>query len=269
MAHDHGMRTDHRRHHVRHDRPRRRRVATALAGSVVALLAACGGDDSAAAPVVDPGDGGDYAPVLDPDDFVDVIDNPFMPMPVGASWRYEGESDGELEVVEVTVTGDRESILGISATVVRDTVTIGGELVEDTYDWFAQDSTGNVWYLGEDVSDYEDGELVSTAGSWTAGVDGAMPGIVMPAVPKVGDAYRQEFYPGEAEDMMELIEVSSSLVVPGGSFDDVVVTRDWNPLEPDTIEQKWYARGVGLIREEKTAGGDGFAELVEFTGPEG
>jgi hypothetical protein len=215
--------------------------------------------------VIDPGDGNDYSPTLDPESFVDTIDNPYLPMPVGAYWRYEGESDGEREIVEVTVTGDRKIVLGISAFVVRDTVTIGGELVEDTFDWFAQDADGNVWYLGEDSKEYEDGAVVSTEGSWQAGVDGALPGIVMPATPATGDVYRQEFYPGEAEDMMEIVDVGGTLTVTAGAFDDVLTTKDWTPLEPDTIEEKAYASGVGKIREAKTAGGDGFSELVEYT----
>ncbi len=243
-------------------------ISFALVLFVSGSLAACGADSPRAAdstPAIDPGDGGDYAPQLDPADFVDVIDNPFLPMPVGAHWRYEGESDGDIETVDITVTGDRKKILGILAVVVRDTVTIGGRLVEDTYDWFAQDSTGNVWYLGEDVKDYENGELVSTAGSWEAGVDGAFPGIVMPAVPAAGDVFRQEFYSGEAEDMMEIIGVDGTATVRAGSFDEVVSTRDWTPLDPGTIEEKSYARGVGKIREAKTAGVPGFAELVEYT----
>jgi hypothetical protein len=206
-------------------------------------------------------------PSLDPAEFVAVIDNPYMPMPVGAHWRYEGESDGEVEVVDIAVTGDRKTIMGISAVVVRDTVTVDGELVEDTYDWFAQDADGNVWYLGEDSKDYEDGKVVSTEGSWEAGVDGALPGIVMPAAPKVGDAYRQEYYPGEAEDMMEIIEVGGHLAVTAGSFDDVVRTKDWSPLEPEVVEEKAYARGVGRIREAKVAGGEGFADLVSYSVP--
>ncbi len=263
-------------------RPSTHRTAALLAAALLpAIAAGCGSSEPSAAPtntttttpttiaavtpVIDPGDGGTYAPVLDPADFVDQIDNPYLPMPVGARWRYEGESDGEIETIEISVTGDRKTVLGISTFVIRDTVTIGGELVEDTYDWFAQDADGNVWYLGEDVKDYENGVVVSTAGSWEAGVDGALPGIVMPAEPQLADVYRQEFFPGEAEDMMQIIGVSESVTVAAGSFDDVTLTRDWSPLEPAAVEEKAYARGVGKVREEKTVGGDGFAELVEFT----
>ncbi len=218
-------------------------------------------------PVIDPGDGRDYRPVLDPKNFVDVIDNPYLPFPAGASWRYEGTADGEAEIIEVTVTGERKEIMGISAVVVRDTVSVVGAVVEDTYDWYAQDAQGNVWYLGEDVKDFENGQVVSTAGSWEAGVDGALPGIVMPGVPAPGDPYRQEYYAGEAEDMMQILEVGSSLTAGGRVYDDVVRTRDWSPLEPDVVEEKAYARGVGKIVERKTIGGDGFAELVSSSLP--
>ena len=257
---------------------RHRRVLT-LGLLAISLASACGGDDddsagsattsgSATTPVIDPGDGGNYAPDIDPASFVDVVDNPYFPLPVGSEWVYEGESDGELERVEIIVTDQSKTVMGIAATVVRDSVYVEDELVEDTYDWFAQDADGNVWYLGEDSTEYEDGEAVSTEGSWEAGVDGALPGIVMPAEPAVGDAFRQEYYAGEAEDMFEVSEVGGSAEVPAGTFDEVVTTRDWNPLEPEVIEEKQYAPGVGKIREEKVAGGEEVSELIEYTLPE-
>lgn len=241
---------------------------------------ACGGDDTTpdgsstterpadattTAPVIDPGDGGKYVAELNAADVVEDIDNPYMPLVVGARWHYEGDSDGEIETTDVVVTADRKQVMGISAVVVRDTVAVAGDVVEDTYDWFVQDTAGNVWYLGEEVKDYENGKLVSTAGSWEAGVDGAQPGIVMPAHPAVGDVYRQEFYPGEAEDMMEILAIDATASVPAGEFTKVVTTRDWNPLEPEAVEEKSYAPGVGLVREEKVAGGAGLAELHEHT----
>jgi hypothetical protein len=241
------------------------------------LLAACGGDDdngTATAPsdgattattaAIDPGDGGNYQPDVDPADFVAEIDNPYLPWIVGSRWVYEGESDGESERVEVVVTDERKTVMGIEATVVRDSVYAGGELKEDTFDWYAQDRDGNVWYLGEETKEYEDGEVASTEGSWEAGVDGAQPGIVMPADPTVGFAYRQEYYAGEAEDMGEIIEVGATVDVPAGHYEDVVITKDWNPLEPEMIEQKQYAPGVGPVHEQLVAGGDGLLELVEF-----
>jgi len=234
------------------------------------VAAGCGGDadDAAdAAPVIDPGDGGHYDPDIDPADFVKVIDNPYLPYRRGARWVYEGESDGELEHVEVTVTDGERTVMGVAVTVVRDTVSdADGQLIEDTFDWFAQDRDGNVWYFGELSKEYEDGELVGTEGSWEAGVDGALPGIVMPADPTVGFAYRQEYDEGEAEDMGEVVRVGVRKSVAAGSYEDAVVTRDWNPLEPDVVEEKYYAPRVGLLFETTTAGGEGSTELIEHTG---
>lgn len=255
------------------------RHGTAALGALLLLVAAgCGSDSTTAsgadqtttttiAPVIDPGDGGDYAPELDPADFVDVIDNPYLPLTVGSRWVYEGPADepGQIEHIEVVVLPDRKEVLGISATVVRDTVTVNGVLLEDTYDWYAQDKEGNVWYLGEDVKNYEDGKLVDTDGSFEAGVDGAYPGIVMLADPKVGDAYRQEFYEGEAEDLGEVVRIGGSKTVPAGTYTDLLVTKDWNPLDPEVVEQKTYAPGVGVIFEEHIQGGTGTSTLVSFT----
>jgi hypothetical protein len=247
----------------------------------VALVPACGGDDgessgttssppaatTASTPVIDPGDGGNYQPDVDPANFVAAIDNPYLPWIAGSRWVYEGESDGEPERVEIIVTDERKTVMGIEATVVRDSVYSGDELKEDTFDWYAQDRDGNVWYLGEDTKEYEEGEVVSTEGSWEAGVDGAQPGIVMPAEPTVGFAYRQEYYAGEAEDLGEIIEVGGTVDGPAGHFEDVVTTKDWTPLDPEMIEHKQYAPGVGTVREELVAGGDEVLELVEFTPP--
>lgn len=216
-------------------------------------------------PVIDPGDGGVYQPNIDPADFVDAIDNPYLPMAVGSSWVYEGTSEGETERVEIVVTDQRRVVMGVETTVVRDSVYVDGELIEDTLDWFAQDLQGNVWYFGEDVKDYENGQVVSTAGSWEAGVDGALPGIVMPAEPGAGQAYRQEYYPGEAEDMFKIVAADGAVEVAAGSFDRVITTWDWTPLEPEVIEEKTYAFGFGRITEVKVAGGEGSVELIEYT----
>jgi hypothetical protein len=250
----------------------RSRSSTLAAGiALVALFGgACGSDDNGpeattaeVEAVIDPGDGGNYAPTIDPADFVSVVDNPYFPLQPGTRWVYEGED----ERIETVVTDQHKRVMGVDVTVVRDTVSdLDGQLIEDTIDWFAQDRAGNVWYFGEESKDYEDGKVVSTDGSWEAGVDGALPGIVMPAEPKVGRAYRQEFYEGEAEDMAEIRRVGVHKEVPFGAFDDVVVTRDWNPFEPDVIEEKYYAPGVGMIFETKTAGDTGSAELIEHTG---
>jgi hypothetical protein len=248
-------------------------AALALAGL---LAAGCGDDPEPEAPdaagsapvepVIDPGDGGVYEPEIDPADFVDVIDNPYLPLTPGSRWVYDERSDGETERIEVTVTAERRDVMGVSTVVVRDTVTTGdGELVEDTFDWFAQDVHGNVWYFGEETAEYEDGEAVSTEGSWEAGVDGALPGIVMPAAPEPGEAYRQEYSEGEAEDLAEVVRTGAHESVPAGDYDDLVVIREWNPFEPEVVEEKYYAAGVGMVLEVKTEGGRGRGELIEHT----
>jgi len=225
------------------------RLRAGIALAALAVAASC----SSAAPI-DPGDGGDYRFLLTPADFVDRIDNPWLPLAPGSRWVYEG--GGERIVVEVLV--ETRQVMGITATIVRDTVTDGGELVEDTYDWFAQDVDGNVWYLGEESVEYRDGEPVSSAGSWEAGVDGALPGIIMAADPAAGDAYRQEYSVGEAEDMAEVVRIGDRVSVPAGDFEGVLVTREWTPLSPRVDEFKYYASGVGLIRES------GGARLIEY-----
>jgi hypothetical protein len=221
--------------------------------------------DELAQPVIDPGDGGDYAPTIDPADFSDVVDNPFMPLLPGGRWVYEERSaDGEVTDVVVEVLDERRTVMGVSTVVVHDVASVEGDVVEDTYDWFAQDSAGNVWYFGEDTTSYDDAGTSSTKGAWEAGVGGAFPGIAMPAEPEVtGKGYRQEYLPGTAEDMGEVIAVSGSASTPFGDFDDVIVTRDWTPLEPDVVEEKTYARGVGVVSETSNEGDTDL--LVEFT----
>lgn len=188
-----------------------------------------------------------YAPEIDPADFVDVVDNSYFPLQRGRRWIYEEETDEGTERVEVVVTGDKREILGVECTVVRDTVTLGGELVEDTFDWFAQDRDGNVWYFGELSLSYADGELESLEGSWEAGVDGAQPGIVMPAEPEVGKLYRQEYFLGEAEDLARVLSLSETATVPAGNFTNCIKTEETTPIEPSALEHKFYAPGVGFV----------------------
>ena len=202
---------------------------------------------------------------LDPADFVTRIDNPYWPMVPGTTWVYrETDAEGNEQQVEVTVTDRSKTILGIEATVVRDVVSADGQPVEDTYDWYAQDRWGNVWYLGEDTKEYEEGKVVSTEGSWEAGVDGAQAGVIMPARPEVGMAYRQEYYAGEAEDAGEILSLDEQVEVPFGSFDGVLMTKDTNALEPDVLEHKFYGKEVGPVLTIDVAGGGGREELLRF-----
>jgi hypothetical protein len=238
-------------------------VATAL------VMSACGGGNDEAS------DSGSAAlpqgsePVeLDPADFTTEIDNPWWPMRPGNRWIYrETDTEGSEQRVVVTVKDETKMIAnGIEARVVRDVVTEGGEPVEITDDWYAQDSGGNIWYLGEDTAEYENGKVATRAGSFEAGVDGAFPGVIVPADPQPGMEYRQEYYEGEAEDEAAIVSVGTEQVeVPAGYFDEVLMTRDLVPLEPKVQEFKFLARDVGPVLALAVSGGPpGVEELVSY-----
>jgi hypothetical protein len=247
------------------------RTLTIATASVLAAVAigACGDDDGNG----DQTAGSDLPqgsePVeLNPADFTTEIDNPYWPMGVGSRWVYdEIDEEGKVLKVEVTVTDRTKQIAkGVEARVVRDVVSEDGEPVEVTDDWYAQDAEGNIWYLGEDTAEYENGKVVTRAGSFEAGVDGAQPGVIMPANPQDGMTYRQEYYAGEAEDEGEILSLNQQVAVPFGRFTDALMTRDTNPLEPKVNELKFYAEGVGpvLTLDIGTVGG-GREELVSYT----
>ncbi len=213
--------------------------------------------------------GQSYQPdVPPPSEFVATVDNPYMPWIPGTKMVFEGVSDGQRERNVVFVTDRTEMVMGVAATVVHDQVfSANGDLAEDTFDWYAQDTAGNVWYFGEDTAEYKNGSVTSTAGSWKAGVDGAQPGVVMLAQPTVGEAYHQEFRKGEAEDVGKVIAVGDSVDVPYGPFDKVVVTEDTTPLEPQIVEHKFYAPGIGVVIEHVIRGAQEISKLVSFTPP--
>ena len=227
------------------------RVALVL----VLLAAGCGADEQAALP-----QGSD--PVeIDPSRFSAEIDHPFWPMSPGTVWVYrEGE-----QRVEVTVTDRTRMVMGVETRVVHDLVTENGVPVEDTFDWYAQDDEGNLWYFGEDTTEFEDGKPAGHAGAWEAGVDGALPGILLPAEPEVGMAYRQEYYAGEAEDRAKVLSLAEPVSVPFGEFSGALQTEDTTPLEPDVVEQKFYVRGIGPVLALKVKGDRGREELVSDT----
>ena len=247
-------------------------VALAVLGALFAV-AACGGKDTKAGvssdPMVSTLPQGSEPVELDPKDFTTEIDNPYWPMAPGNKWVYrETDTKGALEDVVVEVTGETKTIAnGIEARVIRDTVSENGVPVEITDDWYAQDSSGNIWYLGEYVTNYENGKVVDHNGSFEAGVDGAQGGIAMPANPTPGLSYRQEYYQGKAEDRAAVITVGEEQVqVKFGYFkDNVLMTRDLVPLEPKVQELKFYAPGVGPLLSVHTDGNGGRAELVSFT----
>ncbi len=207
-----------------------------------------------------------YQPDIDPANFTSAIDNPLFPLKPGTRFVYTGVRDGQTQTDIVEVTAQTKVIMGVTCVAVQDTATHGSRLLEKTTDWYAQDLQGNVWYFGEDTAEYnKKGEVSSREGSWQGGVDGAQPGIIMPAHPDVPFSYRQEFYAGHAEDMAWLIKTNQSTKVPYGSFHDAVITLEWTPLEPDVVSEKVYAPGVGLISEHDVAGGDERSALVSVS----
>jgi len=193
------------------------------------------------------------------------IDNPYFPLRPGTTFVYEGFPRGQGQRTEVQVTRETRMIQGVSCVVVHDRVWSKGELLEDTFDWYAQDRAGNVWYMGEQTTEYKNGVPSTSAGSWEAGVNGAQPGYIMEAHPQVGDAYRQEYLAGEAEDIAEVAGVSQSVSVRYGSWaSNVLLTREWTPLERAVVENKFYALGVGMVKTETVKGGAEVSELVEI-----
>jgi hypothetical protein len=208
--------------------------------------------------------GGSYNPKIDPGDFADAIDNRYLPLVPGTTFHYRAQTAAGVELDDVEVTHETRSILGVPCTVVHDTVTLGGDLTEDTIDWYAQDKAGNVWYFGEEAKQYADGILVGIDGSWMAGVDGALPGIVMEANPAIGDVYRQEFAIGEAEDMGQVQALGQSVSVPYGSFTNALETKEFSALEPGTTENKYYVPTVGFVQAVDPATGE-HQDLVSIT----
>jgi hypothetical protein len=206
---------------------------------------------------------------LDPARFAGVaITHPFWPMAPGSRWTYrETDVDGTVQDVEVTVTDKTKQILGITATVVHDVLKEDGEVVEDTFDWYAQDVDGNLWYLGEDTKEFENGKVTSTEGSWEAGVDNAQPGIILPAAPAVGMTYRQEYLAGQAEDEASVMSLTEHVRLKAGIWDGVLTTRETTALEPDVVEYKFYARGVGEVQAIDVSDGTSREELLTFTHP--
>ncbi len=201
---------------------------------------------------------------LDPAEFTTKIDNPYWPMAPGARWVSREVENGVVQRVVVTVTNRTKVVDGVTARVIHDVVSASGQPIEKTYDWYAQDSSGNVWYLGEDTKEYDHGKVVSAQGSWEAGVGGAEAGVIMPADPTVGQAYRQEYDKGNAEDNASVTSVDAKAKVPFGSFDHVLQTRDVNPLETNFVEHKSFARGVGPIETIQVSGGSAHEELLSY-----
>lgn len=200
--------------------------------------------------------GAPYDPVIDPSNFVTRIDNPYFPLTPGTTFVYEGQTTEGFEHDEFAVTRNTRMIQGVTCVEVHDTVTVDGELTEDTLDWFAQDRDGNVWYFGENTHELEDGLITTIDGTFMAGVNGDKPGIIMKAHPAIGDFYRQEFSLANAEDFAETLSLTASVNVPAGTFHNCLKSQETTPLETDLLEDKFYAPGVGNVLTVDATTGD-------------
>lgn len=237
-------------------KPRTKLILSVCAAAIIALAAIVIG--------ITRSEPENYSPVIDPSNFETVVDNPYFPLTPGKLYVYEGVSADGNEHNEVNVTNETKTILGVTCVVVKDSVLLEGELVEATLDWYAQDKDGNVWYFGEDSKEYLGGAVVSTEGSWEAGIDGAQPGIVMKAHPAVWDKYRQEYYKNHAEDMEEVLTLNTSANVTYGPFTNCLETKEWTSLERGVVENKYYAAGIGVILEQMVKGGADRMQLVQI-----
>jgi hypothetical protein len=240
----------------------------AIAATVaITMLAAVVGSTAAstAAPDLAPVHG-KYSPVIDPANFVSKIDNRYFPLRPGMAFHYRGVAeDGKTpQRDDMFVTHRKKTILGVRSVVVRDSVSSRGGLIERTFDWYAQDKAGNVWYMGEDAREVKHGSLVQAGDSWEAGRDGAKPGIIMPGKPRVGDEYRQEYYPGHALDQARVLGNGGRVRVPAGSFKKTLLTVETSPIDP-SHERKYYVSGLGDIKEQTVAGNHELIRLVSVT----
>jgi len=211
--------------------------------------------------------GPDYHPDV-PTVWASGVTHPFFPLIPGVRYDYRAQTPGGTETSRVEVLPDTRVIQGVTATIVHDQVFVDGALTEDTFDWFAQDTAGNVWYLGEDSREIENGHVVSTEGSWEWGVAGALPGVVMWADPSAhtDTEYRQEYLKGVAEDVAVVVGLDESVQVPAGTFTGCLKTRERNALESGSTEFKYYCRQVGTVLETDGAGGQR-DELLQVSGP--
>jgi len=233
------------------------RPIAVVAAMTVAAALACGGSPT----------GPDYHPDI-PTQWVSTVTNPFFPLTPGTRYDHRAQTSSGVETSRVEVLSDTRTISGVTATVVHDQVSVDGALVEDTFDWFAQNAAGNVWYLGEDSKELSNGQVVSTEGSWEWGVNGALPGVIMWADPSAHmDAeYRQEYLKGVAEDLAIVVGLNESVQVAAGTFTGCLKTRERSAFESGSTEFKYYCPGLGTVLETDASGGQR-DELQQVSGP--
>jgi hypothetical protein len=246
----------------------RARFAVVAAMALVPLTLGVGSasaDSSAAAPSVPRCPQTPPPPMPPAGQFVRRVDNKDFPLEPGTTYHYRGQEEGDQITDTVSVTDQTKTILGVHATVVFDGVVTNGRPSERTFDWYAQDRRGNVWYMGEDAFAFVHGHWEKSDDSWEAGVDGAHAGIIMEAHSNVGDVYRQEFLQGHAEDMAQVLDLHATVSVPYGTFHHALKTKECTPLEPGVFDVKYYARGVGEVAEATVMGGSAKLVLVSIT----
>jgi hypothetical protein len=226
----------------------------ALVGAIVA-----GGSGTAKA-------GSGAAPAVNPANFVAEITNSWFPLRPGTTYFYRGVKDGKPSAVTFVVTHQKKVIQGVSTTVIHDTLRLNGKIAEKTIDWYAQDKRGNVWYFGEDTKELDaNGKVISTEGSWQAGVNGARAGIYMPAHATIGPTWRQEYYKGHAEDRFTILAFHTQATVPFGSFRTAMMTKEMTRIEPNVIDHKLYVHGIGMVAELSVKGPLETGRLVQIT----
>lgn len=249
-----------------------RRAGAAMASLAVLLpaLAGCGssgGDASSAQSGTNTFPQSSEPSNLNPADFTTQIDNPYFPLPVGAQWHIRvTDQEGTVQNEVITVTDKTKGIAnGVTARVVHDVVSEDGRPAEITDDWYAQDKDGNVWYFGEDTAEISPDGKRDTSGSFEAGVNGADAGIAMLAHPTAGQTYREEYYAGHAEDRSRVLAPEQQAEVPFGHFRNVLLTEDYSPVEPNVLELKFYAPGIGQVLAQTVSGGSEREELLSYT----
>ncbi|OFX19251.1 MAG: hypothetical protein A2041_06300 [Bacteroidetes bacterium GWA2_31_9b] len=233
--------------------------------SILILTNGCS-DDEDASLQINPSDM-PYSVEINPSDFKtdNINGNLYFPIVSGTTYVYEGKNEeGNNIRVEEEYTNDTKIILGVTCIIVHATEYENNELIEDTYDWYAQDNTGNLWYFGEYSEEIKNGVVVSTDGSWEAGIDNALPGVIMFANPISGLWYRQEYYKNEAEDVAQIISLNESITITYSSFTNCLKIAEWSPLEPSIMEHKYYAPEIGLVKVISVKGESGYEELTHI-----
>ena len=232
-------------------------ISVVAIAAVAATLALAGGSVASVR--------GGVPPVPPATDFSARVDNPWFPLKPGTTYIYRGEKDGQPSRDVVTVTHQTRVIDGVPCVVIQDRLYLRGHLGERTTEWYSQDKRGNVWYFGENTAEFDKaGHMTTTSGTWRAGVKGARPGIYMFAQPRVGRSAQQEFFKGQAEDHFQVVSLQASAGVPYVSSRRALLTKEWTPLEPGTIDHKLYVRGIGTVLEQTVRGGSERAALVSI-----